>query len=53
MDKGLLHFLRTEIARALGITADEAKRGIWWEIDLILVVLAGSVVLGIGAVLRW
>lgn len=43
---GFLFQIRCALAALLGISSDEAKNGDWWEIDLILVVLAGAFVLG-------
>jgi hypothetical protein len=42
----VLRFIRTWIARRLGLSSEAARDGDWWEIDLIVVILAGAVVLG-------
>jgi hypothetical protein len=41
-----LDTIRGTLARLLGVHAQEAASGEWWEIDLILVVLAGAAVMG-------
>jgi len=41
-----MRLLRSWLADLLGIRAESAWRGDWWEIDLILVLLFGSVVAG-------
>lgn len=38
--------VRSWLAAALGIRAEAAQRGDWWEIDLIIVVLVGSAIAG-------
>ncbi|UAB78988.1 hypothetical protein INR77_04640 [Erythrobacter sp. SCSIO 43205] len=38
---------RSWLASRLGLRKEEAKDGSWWEIDFILVLLAGSVVWGL------
>jgi hypothetical protein len=45
----LIFHLRAGVARALGIKAREAGAGQWWEVDLVLVVLGGSLALGLWA----
>ena len=44
--------IRNALAERLGIHAREARDGSWWEVDLLLVILAGSVVLGIVALVQ-
>lgn len=41
-----VRFIRSWLADLLGIRGESARRGDWWEIDLILVLLFGSVVAG-------
>jgi hypothetical protein len=43
--------LRSFIAGILGIRDDSARNGDWWEIDLILVILGGSIIAGVTAFL--
>lgn len=45
--RGFLNHLRGHIADVLGIRSPEAAAGEWWEIDLIIVVLAGAFAAGI------
>ena len=45
--RGFLNHLRGHIADVLGIRSHEAATGKWWEIDLILVLLAGALAAGI------
>jgi hypothetical protein len=44
--RGPLNQLRSALAGLLGISDERAGNGTWWEIDLILVVLTGAIVLG-------
>ena len=37
------------MARLFGVTHEDAKEGLWWEIDLLLVILAGVLLLAITA----
>ncbi len=46
---GLIFKLRSAVAALFGIAADDARRGLWWEIDLLLVVLIGALALGVAA----
>jgi len=46
-----LRSLRSWLADRLGVRAEAAKNGDWWEIDLILVVVLGSVAAGLIALL--
>lgn len=51
--RGPLHLLRTTLAGLLGISDERSGNGTWWEIDLILVVLAGAMALGVFAWLEF
>jgi hypothetical protein len=44
--RGMITWLRSLVAHAFGIRDPQAKRGGWWEIDLVLVIMLGSIVLG-------
>lgn len=48
----LLNTLRSILAQRLGIKSRRAADGTWWEIDFILVLLLGSVVIGLLAFVR-
>ena len=39
--------LRATLADRLGIRDEASKNGLWWEIDLIMVILAGAIAAGI------
>lgn len=53
MRKGnVITFLRGLIARKLDVEDQAASNGDWWEIDLIIVLLLGSVAVGIWAFLQ-
>jgi hypothetical protein len=45
--KNLLFTIRSFISKRLGINDTAARKGIWWEVDLIIVLYVGSIVLGI------
>lgn len=47
-----LRAIRSWIAEKLGVKAEAAGVGDWWEIDLILVILLGAVCLGAAAWLQ-
>jgi hypothetical protein len=47
--KSLLYLARSAVASVFGILSDEARAGWWWEIDLAIVILAGSFILGLSA----
>ena len=38
---------RAWVARRLGIKAPEARSGVWWEIDLVIVILTGAGLIGL------
>jgi hypothetical protein len=42
----MLRRIRSVIAGLLGIKAEAAKNGEWWEIDLVLVILLGAAAAG-------
>lgn len=42
----MITWLRSLVAGAFGIRDPQAKRGAWWEIDLVLVIMLGSIALG-------
>lgn len=44
--RSFLYQVRSAFALLLGISSENARNGDWWEIDLVLVVLAGAFVLG-------
>jgi hypothetical protein len=44
--RSMITWLRSLVADAFGIRDPQAKRGGWWEIDLILVIMLGSIALG-------
>ncbi len=44
--RSFLYQVRSAFALLLGISSENARNGDWWEIDLMLVVLAGAFVLG-------
>jgi hypothetical protein len=50
--RGPINLLRSRLAALLGLSRREASDGIWWEIDLILVVLLGAGTLGVFAFLQ-
>lgn len=50
--KGLLYRLRSTAARMFGVTHEDARAGLWWEVDLLLVILAGALMLGAAASLE-
>lgn len=39
--------LRATLADRLGLRDEASKNGLWWEIDLIMVILAGAIAAGI------
>ncbi|MEE4211200.1 MAG: hypothetical protein V2I43_18270 [Parvularcula sp.] len=41
-----MRLIRTWIARRFGLGSEAARNGDWWEIDLVVVILAGAVFLG-------
>lgn len=43
---GLPYLLRAATARLFGVSSEDARRGRWWEIDLLLVVFLGVFILG-------
>lgn len=47
--KGLIFRMRSAVAALFGVAADDAQRGVWWEVDLLLVLLIGAFALGIAA----
>jgi hypothetical protein len=49
MRRGPIYLLRSAIAAVFGVASKEAKQGGWWEIDLLLVVLAGALLWGAAA----
>ena len=46
-----LRYIRTWIAKRLGLRSEAAMNGDWWEIDLIIVILFGAFVMAIGILL--
>jgi hypothetical protein len=50
--KGLLYRIRSALSSTLGLASEEARRGQWWEIDLIIVTLLGSFMLGLAALAK-
>lgn len=46
-----LRYIRSRIAKRLGLRSEAAMNGDWWEIDLIIVILFGAFVMGIGILL--
>jgi hypothetical protein len=44
--------LRATLADLLGIRDQRGKNGVWWEIDLILVILTGAIAAGILAIVQ-
>lgn len=50
--RGSLYRLRSALAARLGISSEQASDGAWWEIDLILAILAGAIALAIFAWLQ-
>jgi hypothetical protein len=47
--RGPIYRLRSTLAALLGISSEQASDGVWWEIDLLLVALAGAIAMGIFA----
>lgn len=47
--RGPIYRLRSTLAALLGISSEQASDGVWWEIDLLLVTLAGAIAMGIFA----
>lgn len=45
--KSFLYRLRAGVAALFDLSSEEIATGEWWEIDLIIVVLAGSFAAGI------
>jgi hypothetical protein len=48
--KPMLQMMRSVVAGLLGIKAEEASNGDWWEVDFILVILLGS---GAAGIIAW
>lgn len=44
-----IDWLRGHVADLLGIRDKAASRGEWWEIDVVLAILMGSIISGIWA----
>lgn len=44
--RSFLYRIRFALAALFGISSEEARNGDWWEIDLVLVALAGAFMLG-------
>ena len=44
-----MRILRSFLANILGIRSEAARNGEWWEIDFIILILAGALVAGIFA----
>lgn len=44
-----LHQVRSKIASLFDTSDEQAKRGMWWEIDLLFVILLGAFGLGLAA----
>lgn len=44
-----IHRIRGFLADRLGLRSSQARSGEWWEIDMILIVLLGSFILGVSA----
>lgn len=51
MEQPDLRSVRSWLAERLGLRAEAAQNGDWWEIDLILVLFFGSVAAGLIALL--
>lgn len=49
--RGIIYWVRGQIAAILGIESGDAASGKWWEIDLIIVVLLGAFALGVAAMI--
>lgn len=47
--RDIIYRLRSWIAQCFEIQDEAARRGDWWEIDLIVVILLGSIALGVWA----
>lgn len=47
----MINAARAWLSRRLGLSEKPAKDGSWWEIDLILVIFGGSILLGLLAVM--
>jgi hypothetical protein len=47
--KNIIHQLRSWLADRLQIQDEAARRGEWWEIDFIIVIFLGAIVIGIHA----
>ena len=45
----LIRRLRTYILKRLGIETPEHRTGLWWELDLLLVILLGTWAFGLVA----
>lgn len=50
--RGIIPWHRARIAAVFGLKSEDAVSGKWWEIDLIIVILAGAFALGIAALIR-
>jgi hypothetical protein len=48
----ILRRVRSTIAGLFGVSNVRARDGTWWETDLLLVILIGSVILGVIAWMR-
>jgi hypothetical protein len=51
--RGIINRLRGHIADTLGIRSDDAAQGKWWEVDLIIVIFGGAIVMGIAALFQF
>ena len=47
--RGPLENIRERVATLFGVSNDAARKGLWWEVDLLLVILAGAFVTGLVA----
>lgn len=50
--KDVIAFLRSWVLAKLGVKSEAAHRGAWWEVDLLIVILLGSALLGFAAWLQ-
>ena len=48
--RGPLYKLRSAVAALFGAKHEDARNGLWWEVDLLLLLMVGSALLG---VLAW
>ena len=44
-----IDWLRRHVADLLGIQDKAASRGEWWEIDVVIAIIMGSIIIGIWA----